>query len=358
MGLLRKEMLTLSKLTAGARLERGKVGLVYGIWVVFSLIVWSCFTFVIKQVPSILPWGLLAFVFGLRHAADADHIAAIDNTTRKLINDGGRPVGVGFFFSIGHSTVVVLMAIGLAITARFISNNMHFFDKLNTVSTGISAFFLYLIAFVNIIILAGVYDAFKAVRTGIVSNDQDIEDILAKRGLMNRIFGRLFTLITRSWQMLFVGFLFGLGFDTLSEVTLLGIAAGLAAKGMPLIHILILPLLFASGMTLIDTSDGVLMLYAYNWAFMKPIRKIYYNLSITTISVFVAIAIGTVETLQVVATELNLNTPFWNYLQNMSFSDLGYLIIAIMVASWITAVAIYKVRQYDTKFDSIGANSE
>jgi len=344
----------LSELTAaGARLERGKVGLVYGVWLLFSVIVWSCFVYVTKQVPSLLPWGLLAFVFGLRHAADADHIAAIDNTTRKLINDGGRPVGVGFFFSVGHSTVVVLMAVGLAITAKFVSNNMHIFDKLNTFSTAISAFFLYLIALLNIVILTGVYDAFKAIKNGVVSGDKDIEDLLAKRGLMNRIFGRLFTLITKSWQMLFVGFLFGLGFDTLSEVTLLGIAAGLAAKGMPLIHILILPLLFASGMTLIDTSDGVLMLYAYNWAFMKPIRKIYYNLSITSISVFVAIAIGTVETMQVIATELNLNTPFWNYLQNMSFSDLGYVIISIMVISWISAIAIYKVRQYDTKFDRI-----
>jgi len=158
--------------------------------------------------------------------------------------------------------------------------------------------------------------------------------------------------------MLFVGFLFGLGFDTLSEVTMLGIAAGLAAKGMPIIDILIMPLLFASGMTLIDTSDGVLMLYAYNWAFMKPIRKLYYNLSITSVSVFVAIAIGTVETMQVIATELNINSPFWSYLQNMSFSDLGYLIISIMILSWVTAIAIYRIRRYDTKFDNLEASSE
>lgn len=297
-------------------------------------------------------------VFGLRHAADADHIAAIDNTTRKLINEGGRPTGVGFFFSVGHATVVVLMAIALSITAKFLSNNMAAFNKLDTFSTGISALFLYLIALVNIVILVGVYGAFKAIRNGSIANEQDIEDLLVKRGLMNRIFGKVFKLITSSWQMLFVGFLFGLGFDTLSEVTLLGIAAGLATKGMPLIHIMILPLLFAVGMILIDTTDGVLMLYAYNWAFMKPIRKIYYNMSITSISVFVAIAIGTVETMQVVATELNLGGPFWSYLQNVSFSRLGYVIIAIMLLSWLTAVIIYKVKGYDSKFDSIGSTFE
>jgi high-affinity nickel-transport protein len=348
----------LPELNAGVRLERRRVVVVYAVWLLFSLFVWSSFAFVTKQVPSLLPWGLLAFVFGLRHGADADHIAAIDNTTRKLMNDGGRPVGVGFFFSVGHSTVVVLMAVGLSITAKFVSNNMHLFSKLNTISTGISAFFLYVIALINIVILIGVYDAFKAIRNGTISSDKDIEDVLAKRGLMNRIFGKLFTFITRSWQMIFVGFLFGLGFDTLSEVTLLGIAAGLAAKGLPLIHILILPLLFASGVILIDTSDGVLMLYAYNWAFMKPIRKIYYNLSITSISVFVAIAIGTVETMEVTASELNLNTPFWNYFRNVSFSDLGYLVISVLVISWISAIAIYRVRQYDTRFDRIEANAE
>ena len=157
--------------TAQVKLERRRVGFVYGIWLLFSIAVWLSFTFITSQIPSLLPWGLLAFVFGLRHAADADHIAAIDNTTRKLINDGGRPVGVGFFFSVGHSTVVVLMAIGLAITARFISNNLPLFDKLNTFSTAVSAFFLYLIAAINIGILAGVYDAFKAAESGIVTND-------------------------------------------------------------------------------------------------------------------------------------------------------------------------------------------
>lgn len=324
---------------------------IYTILLLFNISAWTIFAVIVKQVPVLLPWGLLAFVFGLRHAADADHIAAIDNTTRKLINDGGRPAGVGFFFSIGHSTVVVLMAIGLAVTAKLLTNNMHFFNKLNTFSTGISAFFLYLIAFVNLIILVSIYDAFKEIKNGNISNEQDIEDLLLKRGMMSRIFGKLFNLITHSWQMLFVGFLFGLGFDTLSEVTLLGIAAGLAAKGMPLIHILILPLLFAAGMTLIDTTDGVLMLYAYNWAFMKPIRKIYYNLSITSISVFVAFIIGTIETMQVIATEVNIQGNFWNKLQNMSFSHLGYIIISIMLTSWVAAILIYKLKGYDTKFD-------
>ncbi|RIV24407.1 HoxN/HupN/NixA family nickel/cobalt transporter [Alicyclobacillaceae bacterium I2511] len=330
-----------------------KITSIYAILLLFNIVVWITFGFISKQVPALVPWGLLAFVFGLRHAADADHIAAIDNTTRKLINDGGRPAGVGLFFSIGHSTVVILMAMGLAITAKFLTSNMHFFDKLNTFSTGISAFFLYLIAFVNLIILIGIYGAFKAIKNGEIKNDNDIEELLLKRGMMSRIFGKLFNLITHSWQMLFVGFLFGLGFDTLSEVTMLGIAAGLAAKGMPLIHILILPLLFAAGMTLIDTSDGVLMLYAYDWAFMKPIRKIYYNLSITSISVFVAFIIGTVETMQVVATEMDIQGTFWSHLQNMSFSHLGYIIISIMLTSWMVAILIYKLKGYDTKFDGI-----
>ena len=234
---------------------------------------------------------MLAYTFGLRHAVDADHIAAIDNVTRKLMQQGQRPVGVGFFFSLGHSAVVVLMSVGVAFAASALTSR---FDSMKAVggiiSTSASALFLFAIAFINILVLISVYRTFQAVKRGEPFAEDDFDILLNKRGFLSRIFRPLFRLVTKSWHMLAIGFLFGLGFDTATEVALFGISSAQAANGMSFSSIMVFPALFTAGMSLVDTTDGVLMLGAYGWAFMKPIRKLYYNMTITAVSVVVAVA--------------------------------------------------------------------
>lgn len=324
---------------------------IYGIILVFNFLAWGELWRLSRGYAALLPLGVLAFVLGLKHAADADHIAAIDNTTRKLMNDGQRPVGVGFYFSLGHSTIVFIMAMGLAIATGLVEKGIHRTEAVSgIIGTAISAGFLYFIAALNIIVLIGIYDAFRRVRRGEFDHAA-LEEILAKRGFMNRYFGRLFKSIRRSSQMYIVGFLFGLGFDTASEMTVIGMAALAATRHMPLAYVVILPLLFAGGMTLIDTSDGVLMLYAYDWAFRHPIRKIFYNLVITSISVTIALFIGTIELGQVLASEFRWQGAFWNYLQNLSFGTIGFAIIGILAASWLSAMLIYRLKGYERRYE-------
>ena len=240
--------------------------------------------------------ALLAYSFGLRHAVDADHIAAIDNVTRKLMQEGKRPVSVGFWFSIGHSAVVVLVALAIAVTTTELESRFDAWkDVGGIVSTSVSTLFLFAVAAMNIVILAGVWETFRHVRRGGAFHDQDFDLLLNSRGLLARLFRPLFRLVTQSWHMLPLGFLFGLGFDTATEVALLGISATQAGQGMSIWSIMVFPALFAAGMSLIDTTDGVLMLGAYNWAFVKPMRKLYYNLVITAVSVVVAVLIGGIE---------------------------------------------------------------
>ncbi|HUW64177.1 MAG TPA: HoxN/HupN/NixA family nickel/cobalt transporter, partial [Spirochaetia bacterium] len=249
--------------------KKPRIIFLFGFLLLFNLAVWITLILLSSHYRAFLPLGMLAYVFGLRHAADADHIAAIDNTTRKLINDGQRPVGVGFFFSAGHSTVVVLMTLVLAAAGRLLQAGGFRMTGLDTFSTAVSAAFLFLIAFLNLIILRDVYQIFQ--RMGDFKENGELEKLLLNRGLMNRIFGRLFQVIKHSWQMYPVGLLFGLGFDTVSEVAVLAMAGGLASKGVGILYVLLLPLLFSAGVTLVDSADGVLMLCAYNWAFMKPV---------------------------------------------------------------------------------------
>lgn len=324
-----------------------KLVVLYIVLIVYNILAWEELFRLSHVDAALLPLGVLAFVLGLKHAADADHIAAIDNTTRKLMNDGQRPIGVGFYFSLGHSTVVFVLVMGLAIATGLMQHDIKAVENLSgIIGTGISAAFLYFIAVVNLIVLMGIYDAFRQMQRGTFDREQ-LEELLAQRGFMNRLFGRLFATIRRSYQMYYVGLLFGLGFDTTSEMMVIGMAALAATRHMPLEYIVILPMLFAGGMTLLDTTDGIVMLSAYQWAFQNPIRKVYYNMVITTISVAIALLVGTIELLQVVATEMAWKGVFWNTLQNLSFGTIGFVIIGILLISWGVAIMIYRLKGYE-----------
>ncbi|MDA8334940.1 MAG: HoxN/HupN/NixA family nickel/cobalt transporter [Peptococcaceae bacterium] len=330
-----------------------RIGAMYAVLILFNIAVFLVLARISAGYPYLLSVGLLAYVFGLRHACDADHIAAIDNTTRKLSNEGKKPLGIGLFFSLGHSTIVILLSIGLAVATTFVKANIPGLEAVGSiVGTLISAAFLYLIAALNIVIFADAYKVFKQVRMSRGDREKlrEMEELLMKRGFMGRIFGGLFKLINSSWQMYPIGVLFGLGFDTASEVAVLAIAATAAVRGMPLIDILILPLMFMAGMTLVDTTDGIVMQYAYGWAFVNPVRKIYYNLSITGISVLVALVVGGIEWLQVLSQELGLKGLFWNLLQTISFARLGFVIIGLLVVSWLAAIVLYKLKDYEKDY--------
>jgi len=310
--------------------------------------VWALVAF--HHYPLLLGTALLAYGFGLRHAVDADHIAAIDNVTRKLMQEGKRPVAVGFFFSLGHSTIVVLATVAIAATAMAFKDQFDAFKSVGgIVGTLVSALFLLAIALMNIVILINVHRTFQHVKAGGRYEDEDLNMLLAGRGVMARIFRPMFRLIRRSWQMFPLGVLFGMGFDTATEVGLLGIAAAGAAKGMSIWSILVFPALFTAGMSLVDTTDGILMLGAYGWAFVKPIRKLYYNMTITFVSVVVALLVGGIEALGLLADELGLKGPFWEGIDalNNNFGTIGFLIIALFVVSWIVAALIYRLRGYD-----------
>jgi nickel/cobalt transporter (NiCoT) family protein len=325
---------------------------IYSVLIGGNILIWLWALVVLGDRPLLLGTALLAYTFGLRHAVDADHIAAIDNVTRKLMQQGQRPVGVGFFFSFGHSAIVVLMSIGVAFAASALTSR---FDSMKAVGgvigTLASASFLFAIAAINILVLISVYRTFQAVKRGEPFAEDDFDILLNKRGFLSRIFRPLFKLVTKSWHMFAIGFLFGLGFDTATEVALFGISSAQAANGMSFATIMVFPLLFTAGMTLIDTTDGVLMLGAYGWAFMKPIRKLYYNMTITAVSVIVAVVIGGLETLNLIGDQLGLTDGggFWGAIGaiNDNFGVLGYVIIGIFVLSWLVSFLIYRARGYD-----------
>jgi high-affinity nickel-transport protein len=329
---------------------RVKIGILFGTLAAINIVAWLWALTSFHGYPVLLGTALLAYTFGLRHAVDADHIAAIDNVTRKLMQQGQRPVGVGFFFSLGHSTIVVGLSVAIALTSIALKNR---FDSLENVGgiigTSVSAFFLLAIAAINIVILATIWRTFQAVKRGERYVDEDLNLILAKRGFMGRIFRSLFRLINHSWQMYPVGFLFGLGFDTATEVGLLGISAAEASKGLPIWSILVFPILFTAGMALIDSLDSILMLGAYGWAFVKPIRKLYYNITITSVSVIVALVIGGIEALGLIGDQLGLKGTFWGWMDSLNdnFGTLGFIVIAIFVVSWIASLIIYRMNRYD-----------
>jgi len=312
---------------------------------------WGLFLLYSRRYPALAGLGVLAYTFGLRHAFDADHIAAIDNTTRKLLQDGKRPLGVGFFFSLGHSTIVFSLAAGLAVAARTISSRIPSFqDWGGYVGASVSGTFLWIIGILNLIVLLDIVRIYRELKRGSY-DEARLEERLQDRGFMNRFFlGRFFKLISKSWQMYPLGVLFGLGFDTATEVALLAIAAGVASHAVPLLAVLSLPILFAAGMSLMDTADGAFMSQAYGWAFSNPIRKVYYNITVTSLSVTVALAVGSVELLQVLATRFGLDSGFWGWLNALDFEKLGYGVVALFFATWIGSIAIWKTRRIDERW--------
>ena len=330
-----------------AELRRRILG-IYALLLLANLAVWAWAAIVLGTQPVLLGTALLAYGFGLRHAVDADHIAAIDNVTRKLLQDGKRPVGVGFFFAMGHSAVVVVAAILVAGTAKAL-NVEQFKGYGGLISTSVSALFLFAIAAMNLFIFRAVWKTFRSVRAGGSYVDEDFDLLLNKRGFAARLFRPLFRLISQSWHMFPLGFLFGLGFDTATEVALLGISATQATRGIPIWTIMVFPALFAAGMSLIDTTDGILMLGAYDWAFVKPIRKLYYNLIITLVSVVIAVLIGGIEALGMVEQQLQLSGGFWDAVSmlNSHFNSLGFIIVGVFIAAWIVSIVVYRYKGYD-----------
>lgn len=294
--------------------------------------------------------GVVCYILGLRHGFDADHIAAIDNTTRKLLNEGKRPLTVGTWFSLGHSTVVCGLIIALVASYDLVVSHVGAIASVgNLLGTLVSGIFLFLIGIVNLIIVANVYAMFQAAKRGRMS-ETEYEDQLNKRGLLYRYFHRLFGIVNEPWQIYPIGVLFGLGFDTATEVALIFLTVSAATVGgVPVWTALILPFMFTCGMVLSDTSDGFAMRYAYGWAFNHPIRKIFYNLTLTVISVLVAFFIGGIELLQVLARELGLAAPFWLWLESLNFETLGLGIVVLFLVAWGVAMAIYRLNHYEQR---------
>lgn len=330
---------------------RRRIGGVYTLLIASNLAAWAWAVLAFRGNPMLLGLGFLAWGFGLRHAVDADHIAAIDNVTRKLMQEGKRPVTVGLFFALGHSSVVVIIAALVGITAATMQARfgaMH--DLGGIIGTLVSALFLFLIAGMNIVILRDVWRSFNRLRRGEPIDRAELDGFGAPGGLLARLFRPLFRLVSSPAWMLPLGFLFGLGFDTATEVSLLSISAAQGAHGMSLAGILVFPALFAAGMCLVDTTDGILMLGAYEWAFLRPARKLYYNLTITFVSVMVAVLVGGIETLGLVADQLGMTSGVWGVVGKLdaNFNNLGFGIIALFAVSWAVSILIYKLKDFDS----------
>jgi high-affinity nickel-transport protein len=300
--------------------------------------------------------GLTAYTLGMRHAFDADHISAIDNTTRKLMSDGQRPLTVGFWFSLGHSSVVFgltfLLSVGVrALVGPVTDDNSHLHAVTSVVGTSVSGVFLYVIAGINLVVLFGILKVFANMRGGRY-DEAALEQQLDKRGLMNRVFGRVTRSITKPWQMYPVGVLFGLGFDTATEVALLVLAGTGAAGALPWYAILCLPVLFAAGMSLLDAIDGSFMNFAYGWAFSKPVRKVYYNITITGLSVAVALIIGSIELLGLLANELGWSGGFWGWVSTVDLNAIGFGIVGMFVLTWVVALAVWRFGRIEDKWSA------
>jgi high-affinity nickel-transport protein len=298
--------------------------------------------------------GLTAYTLGLRHAFDADHIAAIDSTTRKLMAERKRPLSTGFWFSLGHSSIVFALSFLFAIGVRALDGPVRrsgsaLHAVTDVVGTGVSGVFLYVIAALNLIVLLGIVRTFRGIRNG-VYDDAELERRLDSRGLMNRFYGRFTKAVAKPGQMYLVGLLFGLGFDTATEVALLFLAAGAAGAGLPFYAILCLPILFAAGMALLDTIDGSFMNFAYQWAFSQPVRKIYYNLTITGLSVAVAVVIGSAELLGLAASKLSLKGAFWSWVSGLDINTMGYVIAALFVITWLVALIAWRLGNFEERW--------
>jgi len=334
-----------------SRNEKVRIALIY-VALAIATVCGFFLSFVVGKVTVVLAGlGVIAYVLGLRHGVDADHIAAIDNTTRKLLQEGEHPFTVGMWFSLGHSTIVVALIVGLVAATRSVAASIPALQSVGAIlGTAISGTFLLIIGLVNAIIVLGVYRAFQLLKKDRL-NAAELDDLLEKRGFMNRYFRPLFKIVKKPWQIYPIGVLFGLGFDTASEVALIGISVGLGVStSVPIYYILVLPLMFTCGMVTVDTTDGVTMRVAYGWAFMNPVRRIYYNLTVTVISVLVAWAIGAVELLQVLSSELDLSGGLWNAFNSLDFETIGFLIVGVFVSSWLISLGYWKYKGYDTLY--------
>lgn len=339
-------------LTSG---ERARVIALYAVILVATGVGFLAAFLIGQSYPILVGFGAVAYTLGLRHGFDADHIAAIDNTTRKLLHEHKRTATVGTWFSLGHSSVVAAMIVVLVLSVNYVAGQINAFSSVGSIiGSGIAGAFLWLIGLMNVVIVFEIYRIFRGLREGKL-DEAHLEEQLNKRGFMNRYFGRVFKIVREAWQIYPVGVLFGLGFDTASEIALIGISL-LAFGGTgapPMWMVLLLPFLFACGMVLVDTTDSVVMTYAYGWAFSRPIRKVYYNLTVTVISIIVALVIGTVELISVVVQALGLTGGVWSVLGNLDLPTIGILIVLIFAGSWILSVAYYRYKGYDEL--SVGA---
>jgi high-affinity nickel-transport protein len=329
---------------------RAKAIGIYTLLVGANIAAWSWALIAFGSSPTLLGSAFLAYILGLRHAVDADHIAAIDNVVRKLMQAGKRPISTGFFFSLGHSTVVILAVVAIAATAAALQGQFDSFKDIGgIVGTSVSAGFLLILALVNLLILRGVWRNFQNVRRGGSLDEDDLDLLMSKSGFFARIFRPLFRTVNRSWHMYPLGFLFGLGFDTASEIGLIGLSAMQAAQGLPIWSVLVFPALFTAGMALVDTIDSGIMVGAYGWAFVNPVRKLWYNLTITAVSVVVAVLIGGLEALGLIAEKLGLEGNFWGAVGDLNedLASFGFVVIGVFVASWILSVLIYRWNRFD-----------
>jgi high-affinity nickel-transport protein len=330
----------------GSAVSRTRIVALYAFLLTLNVVTvaWAIAAFAGRS--TLLGTAFLAYVLGLRHAVDADHIATIDNVVRKLMQDGKHPLAVGLFFSLGHSLSIALGSAAIAGAAFALQGRLQRFKEMGSIiGTSASAFFLLTVGVINLVILRAVWRNFQRARRGGETRDEDIDLLLSGTGVMSRILQPLFRMVTVSWQMLVVGLLFGLGFDTVTEISLFTVAAGNANGGLSLAHVMIFPALFTAGMTLVDSTDGVLMVGAYGWAFLNPIRKLWYNLTVTAISVVVALLIGGIEALGLIARKFELARVFWVWMFDISESlaNFGYLIVGLFLASWALSFAIYRV---------------
>src|SRR5437868_10416689 len=339
------------------RAERGRLAGLFGSVGLLHIAGWGLLLAYAANHPGFIWLGGVAYMLGLRHAFDADHIAAIDNTTRKLLQSGKKPLGVGFFFSLGHSTVVFLIAVALGLAVRWVvqgvvSDSGELRSIGGAVGTLVSGGFLVLIGILTLLVLIDIVRVYRKMRRGEYDR-QGLDHELTAGGLMTRLFGRLFRLIDHSWQMYPIGFLFGLGFDTASEVAFLAVSAGAAAQGLPLGAIISLPLIFAAGMSLMDTMEGAFMAKAYSWAFASPIRKVFYNLTITSLSVFVALFVGVIELVQILVQVLGLRGGVFDSVARFNFLGVaGYVIVVVFIVTWAAAIVFYKVRRIDERWSA------
>ncbi|AUJ52773.1 nickel transporter NixA [Staphylococcus hominis subsp. hominis] len=322
----------------------------YIVIVILLHIIGFSFLFIADTNHLLFGMGILAYTLGLRHAFDADHIAAIDNTVRKLLQQKRNPVGVGFYFSIGHSTVVFLMSVLLGISVKWAKDELPYFQNIGgIIGTLVSGFFLLLIGILNLFILISLIKLFARLRNEYI-REEELDALLESRGFITRFIAPYFKLISRSWHVLPLGFLFGLGFDTASEIALLALSSGASQQSISFLGILSLPILFAAGMSLLDTLDGIIMKSAYNWAFFNPIRKIYYNITITAISVIAALIIGLIELLQIMEDKLHLKGTFWNMIQSIQFDYLGYILVALFLITWLISTLIWKFGKVEQRW--------